>query len=80
MTEKEQLPYTFYKTEATKLLTAYLEKAGFIGHQAIIAEDRQGINTYLLCNEESLPYYENQSLEAVAAHIDMSRIAKNAFK
>lgn len=76
---EEQLPYTFYKTEATKILTAYLTKAGFTGHQAIVAESRQCVKTYLLCNEKSLPYYENQSLETVAAYIDMGKIA-NAFK
>jgi hypothetical protein len=70
------MDYTFYKTDMTEQITAYLSKTGFTGHQAIVAEDLQEIKTYVLCDGANMPYYDNQCIEDVINYIDMNAVAK----
>ena len=64
----------------TKQLTTYLTESGFTGHQAIVAENQCGVKTYLLCDENNMPYHESQCVEAIAAYIDMNNVAKKYMK
>lgn len=70
------MDYTFCKTDITEQLTTYLTKTGFLGHQAIVAEDTQEVKTYVLCDENNMPYYDSQCIEDVLNYIDMNAVAK----
>jgi len=70
------MDYTFHKTSMTEQITAYLTRVGFTGHLAIVAEDQQEVQTYVLCDNTNMPYYDNQCIEDVLSYIDMNAVAK----